>query len=44
MNITSDKMKVIITPAKRMKDDITYLEAKSCPVFLKDTEILLKEL
>ena len=44
MNITSDKMKVIITPAKRMKDDITYLEAKSSPVFLKDTEILLKEL
>ena len=37
MNITSDKMKVIITPAKRMKDDITYLEAKSSPVFLKDT-------
>ena len=37
-------MKIVITPAKRMKDDIDYLEVESEPAFLKDTEIILKYL
>lgn len=37
-------MKIVITPAKRMKDDINYLEVESEPVFLKETEIILKYL
>lgn len=37
-------MKIVITPAKRMKDDIDYLEVESEPVFLKETEIILKYL
>lgn len=37
-------MKIVITPAKRMKDDIAYLDPESSPVFLKDTEVLLEHL
>lgn len=37
-------MKIVITSAKRMKDDIDYLEVESEPAFLKDTEIILKYL
>ena len=37
-------MKIVITPAKRMKDGIDYLEVESEPAFLKDTEIILKYL
>lgn len=37
-------MKIVITPAKRMKDDIAYLDSENSPVFLKDTEIILEHL
>lgn len=37
-------MKIVITPAKRMKDDIAYLDPESKPVFLKDTEVILEHL
>lgn len=37
-------MKIVITPAKRMKNDIAYLAPESIPVFLKETEIILKYL
>ena len=35
-------MKIIITPAKRMKNTIDYLEPKGEPIYLDETEKLLK--
>lgn len=37
-------MKIIISPAKRMKDDIAYLLPRSKPVYLKESKTLLKML
>lgn len=37
-------MKIIITPAKRMKDEIDYFETENEPVFLKETEQILNHL
>lgn len=35
-------MKIVITPAKRMKSDIDYLEVESLPMYLSETKKLLK--
>lgn len=37
-------MKIVITPAKRMNQNIDYLEPESEPVFLKETAIILEHL
>ena len=34
-------MKIVITPAKRMNDNIDYIGVESLPVFLPQTEELL---
>ena len=34
-------MKIVITPAKRMNDNIDYIDVESLPVFLPQTEELL---
>ncbi|QNM05926.1 peroxide stress protein YaaA [Qiania dongpingensis] len=35
-------MKIIISPAKKMKEDMDSLEVCSCPVFLEEADILLR--
>ena len=37
-------MKIIISPAKKMRDDIAYLAAESEPVYLQKSKILLERL
>lgn len=37
-------MKIVITPAKRMRKEIDYLEVESVPVFLDESKIILERL
>ena len=37
-------MKIIIAPAKKMRNDVDYLSPKQQPVFEKDAKKLLKQL
>lgn len=37
-------MKIVITPAKRMRKEIDYLEPESVPVFLDESKIILERL
>lgn len=37
-------MQIIISPAKRMKNDTDSIECKALPLFLGDTEVLMKKL
>lgn len=37
-------MKIVITPAKRMYNEVEYFEAENKPIFLKETQIILEHL
>ena len=37
-------MKIVITPAKRMYQEIDYFDALSKPIYIKESEIILNKL
>ena len=37
-------MKIIITPAKRMNEEIDYFEVINKPIYIKESEIILNKL